>query len=150
MQRFLVVIGLQPDKIEACGKPARKILDWVKAHYDEYAVTISIIRRYDQRGNVNRSGNEIIEDHAITLDYYSDQVIGVTGFDVDCTQFRRDVQYDIVGISTSASVLCCALSMFSANLNVRVIENLCCDRKGKDVHAAAIKIMKTWMPKNVV
>lgn len=149
MQRFLVVIGLQPEKVQACGKAGRKILDWVQAHHDEYAVTISIIREYTKHGNLQHQGGDIITNNDIHLDYYTDQIIKVPGFDVDCTQFRRDVHYDIVGISTGASILCCALSMFSAGLHITVRTDLCCDRMGKKTHEAALTIMDAYMPSAV-
>lgn len=84
------------------------------------------------------------------LDYESTNVIEVSGYDVDCSLFRKDAQYDIIGISTAASVLCISMSMYSCGLNIRVLGKYCRDRKSNSLEKYAFEIMKAYMPGCIV
>lgn len=144
--RFLVVIGCTKEKLD-CIKfsKARKIMDFVKGNADHYTSIISILRKkMDGDRNLRRSGDTIATDTVDHLSYRSDANIEVPGFDVDCTHFRRDAHYDIVGVSTAASVLCIAMSMYSWGLDVNVLKDYVEDRKG--LNKEAFKIMETYMP----
>lgn len=145
--RFLVVIGCQKEKLAQIDKRTRnQILDFINSESHNYTGVISIVRK-PMNGDTNfqRSGNTM-DDTATYLDYESTNVIEVPGYDVDCSLFRKDAQYDIIGISTSASVLCIAMSMYSCGLNIRVLEDYCEDRKGKNLEKYAFEIMKAYMP----
>lgn len=145
--RFLVVIGCQKEKLAQIDKRIRnQILDFINSESHNYTGVISIVRK-PMNGDTNfqRSGNTM-DDTATYLDYESTNVIEVPGYDVDCSLFRKDAQYDIIGISTSASVLCIAMSMYSCGLNIRVLEDYCEDRKGKNLEKYAFEIMKAYMP----
>jgi hypothetical protein len=93
-----------------------------------------------------RYSGETMNAGDVYLDYESDNVILVPGYDVDCSLFRKDVDYDIIGISTSASVLCIAMSMYSVGLHINVLEQYCEDRKSKKLEDYAFAIMKAYMP----
>ena len=143
MNKFLVVVGLQPEKIAEirCGE---KLVKWVLNHQSEYTATIAIVRKDLCRDNFNRMGDTIGNKEASNLPYPADTIMEVPGYDVDCNVFRRDAEYHIMGISTGASVICTAMSMFSAGINIKILGDLCADRKG--MHDHAIKIMKAYMP----
>lgn len=145
--RFLVVIGCQKEKLAQIDKRTRnQILDFINSESHNYTGVISIVRKpMNGDSNFRRSGN-VMDDMATYLDYESTNVIEVPGYDVDCSLFRKDAQYDIIGISTSASVLCIAMSMYSCGLNIRVLEKYCEDRKGKNLEKYAFEIMKAYMP----
>lgn len=144
--RFLVVIGCQKEKLEEIPKrDARAILDFINSEAHTYSSVISILRkRMDGDTNFVRRGDKISTDTMDYLDYQSDTVICVPGYDVDVTSFRRDAHYDIVGISTAASVMCIAMSMYSVGLDISILKDYCRDRKGLDSYA--IKIFNTYMP----
>lgn len=152
MDRCLVVVGCQREKLDAIDKKVKKqILDFINSNAHTYDSVISIVRkRMNGDRNFQKSGDQIATDATTYLDYESSSVIEVPGYDVDCTHFRRDIQYDIIGISTSASVLCIAMSMYSCGLQIRVLEKYCEDRKGKKLEDHAFEIMRAYMPGCVV
>ena len=152
MDRCLVVVGCQREKLDAIDKKVKKqILDFINSNAHTYDSVISIVRkRMNGDRNFQKSGDQIATDATTYLDYESSSVIEVPGYDVDCTHFRRDIQYDIIGISTSASVLCIAMSMYSCGLQIRVLEKYCEDRKGKKLEDHAFEIMRAYMPGCVI
>ena len=145
--RFLVVVGCQKEKLNQIDKKARnQILDFINSEGHSYTGVISIVRK-PMNGDTNfqRSG-ETMDSTNTYLDYESTNVIEVSGYDVDCSLFRKDAQYDIIGISTAASVLCISMSMYSCGLNIRVLEKYCRDRKSNSLEKYAFEIMKAYMP----
>ena len=145
MQRILVVVGCQKDKLDKIPKRDKDvILDFILSHQHTYDATIAIVRgNVNGRRNFDQKGDTIGMGGMTLLDYPADNIIEVSGYDVDCKVFRKDAQYDIIGISTGASVLCAAMSMYSAGLKVNVLKKYCSDRKG--VHSQAIDIMNVYM-----
>lgn len=152
MHRFLVVIGCQKEKLELIDKKVkRNMLDYINTHSHEYDGVISIVRtKMNGDRNFQRSGDNLVNDQPTYLDYESTNVVAVPGYDVDCSMFRKDAEYDLMGISTSASVLCIAMSMYSCGLNIRILEKYCEDRKGKKLEEYAFAIMRAYMPNCVV
>ncbi len=145
--RFLVVVGCQKEKLNQIDKKTRnQILDFINSEGHSYTGVISIVRK-PMNGDTNfqRSG-ETMDSTNTYLDYESTNVIEVSGYDVDCSLFRKDAQYDIIGISTAASVLCIAMSMYSCGLSIRVLGKYCEDRKSKNLEKYAFEIMKAYMP----
>lgn len=145
--RFLVVVGCQKEKLNQIDKKARnQILDFINSEGHSYTGVISIVRK-PMNGDTNfqRSG-ETMDSTNTYLDYESTNVIEVSGYDVDCSLFRKDAQYDIIGISTAASVLCISMSMYSCGLNTRVLGKYCRDRKSNSLEKYAFEIMKAYMP----
>lgn len=145
--RFLVVVGCQKEKLNQIDKKARnQILDFINSEGHSYTGVISIVRK-PMNGDTNfqRSG-ETMDSTNTYLDYESTNVIEVSGYDVDCSLFRKDAQYDIIGISTAASVLCISMSMYSCGLNIRVLGKYCRDRKSNSIEKYAFEIMKAYMP----
>ncbi len=145
--RFLVVVGCQKEKLNQIDKKARnQILDFINSEGHSYTGVISIVRK-PMNGDTNfqRSG-ETMDSTNTYLDYESTNVIEVSGYDVDCSLFRKDAQYDIIGISTAASVLCISMSMYSCGLNIRVLGKYCRDRKSNSLEKYAFEIMKAYMP----
>lgn len=145
--RFLVVVGCQKEKLNQIDKKARnQILDFINSEGHSYTGVISIVRK-PMNGDTNfqRSG-ETMDSTNTYLDYESTNIIEVSGYDVDCSLFRKDAQYDIIGISTAASVLCISMSMYSCGLNIRVLGKYCRDRKSNSLEKYAFEIMKAYMP----
>lgn len=145
--RFLVVVGCQKEKLNQIDKKARnQILDFINSEGHSYTDVISIVRK-PMNGDTNfqRSG-ETMDSTNTYLDYESTNVIEVSGYDVDCSLFRKDAQYDVIGISTAASVLCISMSMYSCGLNIRVLGKYCRDRKSNSLEKYAFEIMKAYMP----
>lgn len=145
--RFLVVVGCQKEKLNQIDKKARnQILDFINSEGHSYTGVISIVRK-PMNGDTNfqRSG-ETMDSTNTYLDYESTNVIEVSGYDVDCSLFRKDAQYDVIGISTAASVLCISMSMYSCGLNIRVLGKYCRDRKSNGLEKYAFEIMKAYMP----
>ena len=145
--RFLVVVGCQKEKLNQIDKKARKqILDFINSEGHSYTGVISIVRK-PMNGDTNfqRSG-ETMDSTNTYLDYESTNIIEVSGYDVDCSLFRKDAQYDVIGISTAASVLCISMSMYSCGLNIRVLGKYCRDRKSNSLEKYAFEIMKAYMP----
>lgn len=145
--RFLVVVGCQKEKLDQIDKKSRNmILDFINSEGHNYTGVISIVRK-PMNGDTNfqRSG-ETMSSNNTYLDYESTNVIEVSGYDVDCSLFRKDAQYDVIGISTAASVLCISMSMYSCGLNVRVLGEYCKDRKSNSLEKYAFEIMKAYMP----
>lgn len=145
--RFLVVVGCQKEKLNQIDKKARnQILDFINSEGHSYTGVISIVRKpVNGDTNFQRSG-ETMDSTNTYLDYESTNVIEVSGYDVDCSLFRKDAQYDIIGISTAASVLCISMSMYSCGLNIRVLGKYCRDRKSNSLEKYAFEIMKAYMP----
>lgn len=145
--RYLVVVGCQKEKLSQISKKKRnQILDFVNTESHSYSGVISIVRKpCIGDTNFKRSGNTM-DSTNVYLEYESNNLIVVPGYDVDCSTFRKDVEYDIIGISTSASVLCIAMSMYSCGLNIRVLKDYTEDRKGGSLADAAFKIMSAYMP----
>lgn len=150
MRRVLIAIGLQKGKLAECGRKGKKIIEWVGAHQSEYDSIIAIVRKDLVRDNFDKMKDKIQNKEVEYFEFPVDKVIEVPGYDIDCKVFAKDIQYDIVGISTSASVLCMAMSMFSNGLNIRVLTKYCCDRKSDKLHKMAVEIMKAYMPISVV
>lgn len=145
--RFLVVVGCQKEKLNQIDKKARnQILDFINSEGHSYTGVISIVRKpISGDTNFQRSG-ETMDSTNTYLDYESTNIIEVSGYDVDCSLFRKDAQYDIIGISTAASVLCISMSMYSCGLNIRVLGKYCRDRKSNSLEKYAFEIMKAYMP----
>lgn len=145
--RFLVVVGCQKEKLNQIDKKARnQILDFINSEGHSYTDVISIVRKpINGDTNFQRSG-ETMDSTNTYLDYESTNVIEVSGYDIDCSLFRKDAQYDIIGISTAASVLCISMSMYSCGLNIRVLGKYCRDRKSNSLEKYAFEIMKAYMP----
>lgn len=145
--RFLVVVGCQKEKLNQIDKKARnQILDFINSEGHSYTDVISIVRKpINGDTNFQRSG-ETMDSTNTYLDYESTNIIEVSGYDVDCSLFRKDAQYDIIGISTAASVLCISMSMYSCGLNIRVLGKYCRDRKSNSLEKYAFEIMKAYMP----
>lgn len=152
MDNFLVVVGCQREKLEKIDKKiARQILDFINSNAHKYSGVISIVRKkMNGDRNFRQAGDTLVSDNSTYLDYESTTVIEVPGYDVDCSAFRRDAHYDIIGISTSASVLCISLSMYSCGLDINVLSKYCEDRLGKHLEDAAFEIMKAYMPGKVL
>lgn len=145
--RFLVVVGCQKEKLNQIDKKARnQILDFINSEGHSYTGVISIVRK-PMNGDTNfqRSG-ETMDSTNTYLDYESTNIIEVSGYDIDCSLFRKDAQYDVIGISTAASVLCISMSMYSCGLNIRVLGKYCRDRKSNSLEKYAFEIMKAYMP----
>lgn len=149
--RFLVVVGCQKEKLNQIDKKARnQILDFINSEGHSYTGVISIVRKpINGDTNFQRSG-ETMDSTNTYLDYESTNVIEVSGYDVDCSLFRKDAQYDVIGISTAASVLCISMSMYSCGLNIRVLGKYCRDRKSNSLEKYAFEIMKAYMPGCIV
>lgn len=145
--RFLVVVGCQKEKLNQIDKKARnQILDFINSEGHSYTGVISIVRKpMDGDTNFQRSG-ETMDSTNTYLEYESTNVIEVSGYAVDCSLFRKDAQYDVIGISTAASVLCVSMSMYSCGLNIRVLGKYCRDRKSSSLEKYAFEIMKAYMP----
>ena len=149
MDNFLVVIGCQKEKLALIDKKvARSILDFINSNAHKYSGGVISIVRKKMNGdrNFQKSGDQVVTDGSTYLDYESNNVIEVPGYDVDCSLFRRDAHYDIIGISTSASVLCIAMSMYSCGLDISVLKPYCEDRKSKKLEDMAFQIMEAYMP----
>lgn len=146
--KYLVVIGCQKGKLEQIDKrTARNILDYIHGNQHLYTGTISIIRK-SMKGdrNFKKAGDTVTKNHSEYLDYKSDNIIEVPGYSLDCSQFRQDAHYDLIGISTSASVLSVAMNMYSCGLSINVLAKYCEDRKSKKLEEHAFEIMKAYMP----
>ena len=145
--RFLVVVGCQKEKLDQIDKKSRNmILDFINSNVHTYSGVISIVRKpINGDTNFKRSG-EVMSSNNTYLDYESTNIIEVSGYDVDCSLFRKDAQYDIIGISTAASVLCVSMSMYSCGLDIRVLGKYCKDRKSNSLEKYAFEIMKAYMP----
>lgn len=148
MDKFLVVIGLQKDNMDECGKPARNILDWVIANQDYYKSTIAVVRKGKSNRNFIQDGDTFSSNMTV-LDFNADTVIETNGYDIDCSNFRTDAMYDIVGISTEASVLCISMLLYSRGCKIRVLSNYCMSRKSKKLHESALEIMRSYMKDDV-
>lgn len=147
MNRFLVVVGVQPEKIKLV-KGGDKLVKWIQTHQQNFDSTIAVVRKDQNNRNFAKADDTIANKLISNLDYSADTIIEVGGYDLDCKQFRKDAEYIIVGISTGSAVLTSAMSMYSEGLNVKVVKDLCLDRKG--LHKEAIKIMEAYMPGCVI
>lgn len=150
MQKILVCIGLQKTKLAECGKEGKKIIEWIGTHQSEYDGIIAIARKDLMRDNFDRMDDKIQNREVEYYDFPVDTHIEVPGYDVDCKHFNKMNEYHLIGISTSASVLCMAMSLFSNGFNIKVLTKQCCDRKSDKLHQAAIDIMKAYMPIAVI
>ena len=150
MRRLLIAVGLQKSKLEECGRDGKKIVEWVGAHQSEYDGIIAVVRKDLARDNFDKMNDEIENRETEYFEFLVDTIIEVPGYDIDCKHFTKDAEYHIVGISTSASILCMAMSMFSNGFNIKVLVDRCTDRKGKNLHKNAVEIMKAYMPISVV
>ena len=157
MERGLVVIGCQQSKLELAGKKyEKKLMEFIASNRRVYRNIIGVVR--DSNFNASAAKNFLKERDQIgnvgmnLLPFEVDEYIAVPGYDIDVSKFRRDaqIQYDIVGISTGASVITAAMSMYSNGMNVRVLSDLCTDRKGIKCHEAAILLMSNYMPGCVI
>ena len=143
MNKFLVVVGVQPEKIKLV-RGGDKLVKWIQTHQQNFDGTIAVVRKDQNNRNFEKAGDTIMNKLISNLDYSADTIIEVGGYDLDCKQFRRDAEYTVMGISSGASVLTTAMSMYSAGLNIKIVESLCLDRKG--LQKEAFKIMKAYMP----
>lgn len=157
MERILIVIGCQQSKLELAGKKyEKKLMEYIASNRGNYRNIIGIVR--DSNFNPSASKNFLKDKDSIgnvgmnLLPFEVDEYIAVPGYDLDVSKFRRDghIQYDIIGLSTGASVITAAMSMYSNGMNVRVLKDLCMDRKGDNCHDAAILLMKNYMPGCVI
>ena len=148
--KILVVVGCNRGKLETMPKREYKyILDFINSHVNVYSSIISIVRKATEgNDNFRRRGIQIYDSSLDCFDYPSDNIICVPGFDINVDGFRKDVHYDVICISTAASVLCVAMSFFSAGYELSVLRDYCVDRKG--LNKEAFKIMNTYMPGIVV
>lgn len=152
MDKFLIAVGCQESKLDFLDrKQKRKLMDFLQVQGTQYKSVISVIRCAMQGSDNFKRSNDTLGNTSVEyLSYPSDTVLEVPGYDLDCKGFRKDVIYDIVGMSSAASVLTIAMSMYSNGYKVRVLEEYCFDRKGDDMHEAAFDIMEAYMPGCVV
>ena len=150
MQKFLIAVGCQPSKLSYLSKgEKRKLIDYLNTAKAKYDAVISVIRVNDiDSRNFTSKGDNIGDVSLNLLEYESDDVMEVSGYDLDCKLFRKDAEYDIIGLSTGASVLCIAMSMYSRGLKIRVLKDYCYDRKG--LQKQALQIMDSYMEGVVV
>ena len=146
MKTCLVICGVEDEKVEKCGRAGRKLEEWVCANIDKYDHSMAIIRVAGNR-NFNRGQKEFVDDNA-NIKYNPGSLYLVQGYDLDVANMPRDFEYHICGISTAATVMSIALSMYSVGLNIRILEDKCLDRLG--FHKEAIKIMRAYMPECVI
>lgn len=147
MRTCLVIVGVEDEKVALCGRDGRKLEDWVMSHIDRYDTSIAVIRVTGNRNFQGTGKKDFVNDTA-DIRYNPTSIYYVTGYDLDVGNMPKDFEYHICGISTGASVLCIAMSMYSAGLNVRVLKDKCLDRKG--LHKEAIKLMDAYMPGCVI
>lgn len=146
MQKILIVVGCQRDKLEKIDRGSRnKILDFIHSTQHTYDGTIAVVRNSNMSDadNFRRKKDTIGDDRPELIEFSADNIIEVSGYDLDCKVFRKDAEYHIIGVSTGAAVLCTAMSMYSAGLRVTVLSKYCADRKG--MHKEAIAIMNAYM-----
>jgi len=148
MNKYLIVIGAQSGKLELVPRKFKKeLLSYAHSASEIYDGVISVVRVKNVDAiNFKKSKDTIAKDTIEHLEYQSDTVIEVPGYDVNVSNFRRDAEYDIIGISTAASVLCTAMSMYSQGLKINVLSKYVYDRKGEKFHQAALNIMREYMP----
>lgn len=146
--KFLVVVGCQESKLSTLDKKKRmSILDFIEANSHNYEGVISVIRTTGKGDtNFRRSGDTIANTAVEYLPYESHETLEVPGYTIDCRTFRKDAHYDIIGVSTAASVLATAMTMYSNGLEINVLEKYCADRKGSALHESALSIMNAYMP----
>lgn len=145
-ERFLVVVGVQPEKVSLLGRAGEKLIQWIQVNANSYDGVIAVVRKDQNNANFKQNGDTIANKTVSHLPYPTTDIIEVGGYDLDVRIFRKDIEYDIMGISSAASVLCIAMSMYSQGLKVNVLEKLCADRKGSKLHKAAFDIMNAYMP----
>lgn len=151
MNRVLLVIGYQQSKLQFLKKKERiKLEEFLLKNYEAYDGVISIIRdKSDAQGMMkHKELQEAAQDSEAYYPIPIGKTVTVAGYDIDTTGMRKDTIYDIVGVSTAASILCMAMSLFSAGYRIRVLSDFCFDRKG--LHDEAIAIMTEYMPGSVV
>lgn len=151
MNRCLVIVGVQEEKMELIDKrKAKEIMHYIHTASDQYESTIAVVRKAIHGSNNFKSQggsvNAIVDDNEAMLEYAVDNVIVTSGYDMDCFALRNDLEYDIIGISTAASVLTIAMSLYSRGYKVRVLSKYTTDRKGPELEKAAIEIMNAYMP----
>ena len=144
-RRALLCVGLQPEKLELLPKKeAIRLLDWVLANQDNYDYTLSLVRK---KGNINfESSNQDIDVNNFDTfyDFRVDREIETVGYNAPAGMFCAQDSYDIIGISTGASVLAQAFEFYSAGIDFRVLTDICSDRNG--LHKEAVKILNSYMP----
>lgn len=148
-RRALLCVGLQPEKLELLSKKeVIRLLDWVLANQDNYDYTLSLVRK---KGNINfESSNRDIDVNNFDTyyDFRVDREIETVGYNAPAGMFCAQDSYDIVGVSTGASVLAQAFEFYSAGIDFRVLTDICCDRNG--LHKEAVKILNSYMPNCVI
>lgn len=148
-RRALLCIGLQPEKLELIPKKeATRLLDWVSINQDNYDYTLSLVRK---KGNINfeESQKDIDVNNYVTYyDFRVDREIETVGYNAPAGMFCAQDTYDIVGLSTGASVLAQAFEFYSAGISFRVLTDICNDREG--LHKEAVRILNAYMPNCVV
>ena len=134
MQRFLLAIGCSTEKLNLIDKKMRRRLyDFLNTRaYTDYNRVISVVRK----------------DEDNTLDYQTDSVIEVPGFDLPVDKFIHNAEYFLVGISFSASVLSTAFSLYSLGHKIHILEDLCFNRATtpRSIYNAAEEIVQFYMP----
>lgn len=134
MQRFLLAIGCNTEKLDQIDKKMhRRLYDFLNTRaYTDYDRVVSIVRK----------------DEETTLDYQTDSVIEVPGFDLPVDKFIHTAEYYLVGISFSASVLSTAFSLYSLGRKVYILEDLCANRSTapRSIYSAAESIIEFYMP----
>lgn len=152
MDKYLIAIGCQKEKLQLIDKRVRhNILDYLNAHGHDYDGVIAIVRKATDGDDNFQKNNDLDVSNSMTyLGYEASNIIEVPGYDVDCRMFRKDAEYHLMGVSTSASVLCIAMSMYSCGLRIKVLKDLCEDRKGKKLEDMAFQIMNAYMPGVVI
>ena len=148
-KKALLCIGLQPEKLNLIPRrDAQKIIEWILINQDNYDYTLSLVRK---AGNINfeRSSKEIEIGNDMTYyDFRVDREIETTGYNAPSGMFSATDSFDIIGVSTGASVLAQAFEFYSAGINFRVLADLCRDRSG--LHNQAISIIDAYMPNCLV
>lgn len=152
MQRTLIVVGCQRSKLEKVpAKYKTRLIDYIHRNECMYMSTIAVIRR-NMFGNDNfrRSGDAIMSSGLEIYDFEVDEVIDVPGYVIEVNRLRKDVCYDICGISAGASVIAIAYTLYSYGFKVRILSDLIEDRFGETVKKEALHLMETYMPGCVV
>lgn len=144
MDKILIAVGYSKNKLQKAGvRFVKKTYDYIMSSIDRYTAIYNIVRKSNQFGNIAKNDSlELCDDFVYDIPFT--KVIEVNGYDLNISQWSKQFEYDIIGISTAASVLSIALSLYSEDMKVNILSEYCYDRMGLEKEAK--KICDAYMP----
>jgi len=152
--RYLFVVDLQKEfaKDRQGKKVYEKCLRFISEHRHEYDAVVATVYKQDMSDfvNMHRFINWKEMQSISDLDFEPDRLITHSSYSIkEYPMVGKYDHVDIIGFDTDACVLNACFDIFNSGCSMRVLVDGCWSSGGKDMHEAALKVMRRQFRKAI-